>query len=78
MNTETTTLNPANKRAWTFPVAAKPTGWQPSAEFILALAFLGDLLVIFSSLSLGYWLRFDSGLIPFPAGIQKSAAAGIL
>jgi exopolysaccharide biosynthesis polyprenyl glycosylphosphotransferase len=44
---------------------ANKSRWQPTAEFILTMALLGDMVVIFLALSLGYWLRFDSGLIPF-------------
>jgi hypothetical protein len=76
MNTQSTTLNPnpAGKGTWTLPVAAKPAGWRPSADFVLMLAFLGDALVIFAALSLGYWLRFDSGWIPFPEEVKTLPA----
>ncbi len=71
MDTHSTTLNPnpAGKGTWTVPVAAKPAGWRASTDFVLMLAFLGDALVIFAALCLGYWLRFDSGWIPFPTEI---------
>jgi exopolysaccharide biosynthesis polyprenyl glycosylphosphotransferase len=65
---------PASQRNRTFPdapAASKPRGWRPSADFILAIAFLGDLVVIFFALSAGFWLRFDSGWIPFPTEVNK-------
>jgi exopolysaccharide biosynthesis polyprenyl glycosylphosphotransferase len=77
MNTESTTLNCAGERTRTLPaVPARKSGWKPSADFILSLAFFGDLVVIFAALSFGFWLRFDSGLIPFPADFTKLPLPG--
>jgi exopolysaccharide biosynthesis polyprenyl glycosylphosphotransferase len=39
--------------------------WQPTVEFVLTMALVGDALVIFAALAFGFWLRFDSHLIPF-------------
>jgi exopolysaccharide biosynthesis polyprenyl glycosylphosphotransferase len=46
---------------------SKSFRWQPTTEFVLAMAMLGDALVIFAGLRLGFWARFDSGLIPLRA-----------
>ena len=38
-----------------------------SAEFLITLAVLGDIIVAGSGLCLGFWIRFKSGWIPFRA-----------
>ena len=45
--------------------AAKKFRWHPSAQFLQTLAFLGDAVVVLAALSLGFWVRFKSGWIPF-------------
>src|ERR1039457_3305366 len=66
MNEKSTVLNPKEKETWTPPVpAAKKFRWQPSVEFVLTMALIGDALVVFAALSLVYWVRFESGWIPF-------------
>ena len=39
--------------------------WQLPIEFVLALALIGDALVVFAAFAYGFWVRFDSGSIPF-------------
>jgi exopolysaccharide biosynthesis polyprenyl glycosylphosphotransferase len=51
--------------------AAKKFRWQPSAEFVLTMALLGDMMVVFAALCLGFWVRFDSGLIPFSRDVKE-------
>src|ERR1035437_8651055 len=65
MNGKPTVLNSTGKKTCP-PPAADGFRWQPSAEFVLTLALLGDALVIFAALCLGFWVRFDSGWIPLP------------
>lgn len=50
------------------------TRWQPSAEFLLTLALIVDAVVIFAALRLGFWVRFESGLIPFFADVKSIPA----
>ena len=78
MNGQPQVLKLDDEQTWSIPVApaisvvpAAPISpavpdsrWRPSAGFVLTMAFLGDAVVIFASLCLGFWLRFDSGLIP--------------
>jgi FlaA1/EpsC-like NDP-sugar epimerase len=54
---------------------AKPRR-RPTAEFILTLTVLADVLVIFAALRLGFWLRFESGLIPIFSDIKNAPTAG--
>jgi exopolysaccharide biosynthesis polyprenyl glycosylphosphotransferase len=44
--------------------------WHPTVEFVLVLALLGDALVIFGASAFGFWLRFDSGLIPLYSNVK--------
>ena len=73
MNGKPTVLNSTGKKTCPPPAApaAKKFRWQPSAEFVLTMALLGDALVIFAALCLGFWVRFDSGWIPFPGEVRK-------
>jgi exopolysaccharide biosynthesis polyprenyl glycosylphosphotransferase len=43
---------------------------QPSTHFTLTVAMLGDALVVFAALSLGFWMRFGSGFIPLAADVK--------
>jgi exopolysaccharide biosynthesis polyprenyl glycosylphosphotransferase len=45
--------------------------WQPSVEFVLAIALIVDALVIYGALAFGFWVRFDSGLIPFSFSVKS-------
>jgi len=54
--------------SWNAAAAAR---FRPTMEFVITLAFLGDVLVVFGSLYLGFWLRFYSGLVP----AQEEASA---
>src|ERR1035437_4546944 len=74
MNGKPTVLNSTGKKTCP-PPAADGFRWQPSAEFVLTLALLGDALVIFAALCLGFWVRFNSGWIPFPAEIPGQIMA---
>ena len=70
-------LLPTGQPAQAYPARlTRRGGWQPSADFILALAFVGDAVLIFAALSFGYWLRFQSGWIPFPAEMRNSPVPG--
>jgi exopolysaccharide biosynthesis polyprenyl glycosylphosphotransferase len=65
MNGESPLLNTEAQGKWTAAIAeGNKARWQPTSEFILTLAMIGDTLVVFTALSLGYWVRFTSGLIP--------------
>jgi len=66
MSENTSVLNSEGKQKWTPPAARVGGGlrWHPSTHFVLAVTLLGDALVIFAALCLGFWVRFDSGLIP--------------
>ena len=69
MDTQFTALNadakPISLPTLTFPAAPpRRAGWQASTEFVLLLAMIGDAVVIFVAMSLGFWLRFKSGWIP--------------
>jgi exopolysaccharide biosynthesis polyprenyl glycosylphosphotransferase len=48
------------------PAVAAPhkVWWQPTAEFVLTMTLIGDAMVIFAALRLGFWIRFESGFIP--------------
>jgi hypothetical protein len=73
MNGTSKVLDLAGKETQKFaaePVAAG-NRWQLTAEFILTMALIGDALVIFAALRLGFWVRFDSGLIPFFADVKS-------
>ena len=53
----------------------------PKADSLVAVGALGDLCMILAGLVLGYWVRFDSGLIQRgnePAGIQLYDYAGLI
>src|SRR5438552_7256985 len=50
--------------------AANGFRWQPSINFVRALMVLGDALVIFAALCLGFWVRFYSGFIPLAAEVK--------
>jgi exopolysaccharide biosynthesis polyprenyl glycosylphosphotransferase len=68
-------LNSEAKEIRTPPVAAaKKFRWKPTTEFILTMALIGDALVIFAALSLGFWVRFESGLIPFYSDVKSIPA----
>jgi exopolysaccharide biosynthesis polyprenyl glycosylphosphotransferase len=71
VQTWSTPVAPAIGLAPAAPIAspASDSRWRPSAGFVLTMALLGDAVVIFVSLCLGFWLRFDSGLIPLAKGI---------
>lgn len=43
---------------------ASPRRWQPSREFLLIISLLGDLMIVFTGSSLGFWARFYSGWFP--------------
>lgn len=59
-------MNSESQEKWAAAILeANKSRWQPTSEFILTLAMIGDALVVFVALSLGYWVRFDSGLVPF-------------
>ena len=76
MNEKPTILDSEDKKPWTPPAPApKKFRWQPSAEFVLLIALIGDALVVFSSLSLGYWVRFQSGWIPFFGEVRSGFVA---
>jgi len=45
--------------------------WQPTIEFVLAIALIGDAVMIFAALSFGFWLRFGSALIPLYADTKS-------
>ena len=47
-----------------FASAARKFHLRPSIEFVIAIAFLGDALVVLGTLCLGYWIRFYPGLVP--------------
>jgi exopolysaccharide biosynthesis polyprenyl glycosylphosphotransferase len=46
--------------------------WQPTIEFVLKVALLGDALATFAALAFGFWVRFDSGLIPLSVGVKSA------
>ncbi len=53
----------------------------PKADSLVAVGALGDLCMILAGLVLGYWVRFESGLIQRgnePAGIQLYDYAGLI
>jgi exopolysaccharide biosynthesis polyprenyl glycosylphosphotransferase len=77
MNSKSTILDSENKKTWMPPVVSAPNKfrWQPSVEFVLTMAVIGDALVVFSALSLGYWVRFKSGLIPFFGEVRTGTIA---
>jgi len=64
-------VNPEGK-ATRAPAVGEAAGrrYQPTAEFVLTLVLLGDALVVFAALFLGFWVRFDSGLIPMYADLK--------
>jgi len=67
MNGTSKVLDLAGKETQKFaaePVAAG-NRWQLTAEFILTMALIGDALVTFAALRLGFWVRFHSRLTPF-------------
>jgi exopolysaccharide biosynthesis polyprenyl glycosylphosphotransferase len=71
MNGKSTTWELPGLDKQTLPAgAATKFRWQPTIEFILTMAFLGDAVVIFAALCLGFWMRFDSGLIPLSAHVS--------
>jgi exopolysaccharide biosynthesis polyprenyl glycosylphosphotransferase len=72
MNGKSEALNLAGEQAWRMSDTPARTRrrWLPSADFVLMMAFLGDVLVIFGALCLGYWVRFDSGLIPLKVDVK--------
>jgi exopolysaccharide biosynthesis polyprenyl glycosylphosphotransferase len=49
---------------------AKRPRLHVTAEFIVTVALIMDLLVIFGGLCLGYWMRFDTGLVPYSYDIK--------
>jgi exopolysaccharide biosynthesis polyprenyl glycosylphosphotransferase len=49
-----------------FTSGADKFRWHPTAEFVLTMALLGDMVAVFGALALGFWIRFDSGLLPLP------------
>jgi exopolysaccharide biosynthesis polyprenyl glycosylphosphotransferase len=73
MNGKSAVLNSAGKKTCPPPAAPAADGfrWHPSSEFVLTMALLGDALVIFAALCLGFWVRFDSGLIPLTADVKS-------
>jgi exopolysaccharide biosynthesis polyprenyl glycosylphosphotransferase len=50
--------------------ASAGTRRRPTAEFIFILTALADFLMIFAALRLGFWTRFESGLIPIFSDIK--------
>src|SRR5207302_8108726 len=58
-----------------------PTKKFDQKEFLVALAFLGDVAMILGGLVLGYWIRFRSGWINWgnePAGLRFWDYAGLM
>jgi exopolysaccharide biosynthesis polyprenyl glycosylphosphotransferase len=71
MNGEPSLLNSEGQRKWAAAIAeGNKSRWQPTSEFLLTLAMIGDMLVIFTALSLGYWVRFTTGLIPISKEVR--------
>jgi FlaA1/EpsC-like NDP-sugar epimerase len=46
--------------------------WRATTDFVLTIAFIADALVIFTALCLGFWVRFDSGLIPMFSDVKST------
>ena len=44
--------------------AARKFHLRPTTEFVIAIAFLGDILVVAAALCLGYWIGFHPDLTP--------------
>jgi exopolysaccharide biosynthesis polyprenyl glycosylphosphotransferase len=72
MSEPSSVLDLAGKEARPFAALPVSAGarWQPTAEFLLTMAFIVDAVVIFASLRLGFWVRFDSGLIPILSDVK--------
>ncbi|MGA3179103.1 MAG: sugar transferase [Verrucomicrobiota bacterium] len=71
MNGKSTLMNSEGKERWTPSVAAtNKFRWQPTSEFVLTMTLIGDALVIFAALHLGFWVRFVSGLIPVSKSVK--------
>jgi hypothetical protein len=51
-------------------IAAKSL-WRVTAEFIVTLVLIADLLVIFAGLSFSYWFRFKSGFVPYSFDLKQ-------
>jgi exopolysaccharide biosynthesis polyprenyl glycosylphosphotransferase len=58
-----------------FASAAGKLHLRPTIEFVIAIALLGDALVVLGSLWVGYWIRFHSGLVPLAQTADFHAAA---
>src|SRR3954469_21672000 len=58
-----------------------PTKKFDLKEFLIALAFVGDVAMMLGGLVLGFWIRFRSGWINWgnePAGLQFVDYAGLM
>ena len=58
--------------------AAKKFRLRLTVEFLIAVAFLGDLLVVFGGLCVGFWIRFQSPLdLLMPRSSLHAVAPGV-
>jgi len=72
MNGESTVLNLDGTGTRILPAPATTTlRWRPSVSFVLTMALVGDALVIFTALAFGFWVRFDSRLIPLSVSVKS-------
>lgn len=63
----------------TEPIALRPRAL--SADFLVTISFVGDLFMVILGLVLGYWVRFESGLIQLgnePLAIELKDYAGLI
>src|SRR5436189_6175372 len=79
MNASVTAQAPVSERLpYEFSL---PTEKFDTAEFLLALAFVGDIAMIMGGLVLGFWIRFRSGWINWgnePAGLMFGDYSGLI
>src|SRR4051794_9152229 len=79
MNASATAQAPVSERVpYEFSLPKKKF---EQAEFLIALAFFGDVAMILGGLVFGFWVRFRSGLINWgnePAGLMFVDYAGLM
>src|SRR5258708_15627243 len=68
----------SERRSYEFSLPAKKFDQK---EFLIALAFVGDVAMILRGLVFGFWIRFRSGWINWgnePAGLQFVDYSGLM
>jgi exopolysaccharide biosynthesis polyprenyl glycosylphosphotransferase len=80
MNTNATTAQPSLAGLLPYDLALPRAAFR-RIDFLLTLAILGDLTMVFAGLVLGYWVRFNSGWIWLgnePRNLVFSDYAGLI